>query len=194
MTLITQTPYNHLTVLTVQQFKDYVGDVPTGEDGDIDSAIADAVEDLEEHTGRSYAQRTYDLKLDGFSGIICLPKPPHVSVTSISYQDASDTTQTLTEDTDYFVYGLGDAEGLNDMGAYGAYIVPADSGWPTVRDRKYESVTIRFVAGYTTIPGKAQRGVKILVGNYFSQRGETNAPIPEQYYKTVFPLIVHSFA
>ena len=89
MSLITVTPYDHLTVLTVQQFKDFVHDVPTSEDNDIDAAIADAVEDLEKKTGRAYAQRTYDLKLDGFPSRICLPMPPCVSVTSISYPGRS---------------------------------------------------------------------------------------------------------
>ena len=106
--------------------------------------IPAARERCETATRRQMRVVTYDAKLDGFPAAaawIELPRPPLISVTSITYVDGDGTTQTW---------------------ASNQYVVDAPSGpkaargrispaygvtWPTTRDQM-NAVTIRFVAGY----------------------------------------------
>lgn len=93
---------------------------------------------------RPIASRMYDYTFDRHwpwrdrRHVIELPQPPLLSVRSISYVDASGTTQTLA--TNQYTVMTNRARGT---------IVPAyDVTWPEVRDQ-VEAITVRFVAGYT---------------------------------------------
>jgi uncharacterized phiE125 gp8 family phage protein len=57
----------------------------------------------ENFTGRSFAQKTYRLMLDGFpDGAIPLEMPPIESITAVEYVDADGVTQTMPN-TDYYL-------------------------------------------------------------------------------------------
>lgn len=188
-------------ILSLNDFKDFVVDMPDSENTEALLAVQSAVEDLEQHTGRSYGVRTYDLVLDKFPGddYICLPMPPLISVASVKYIDSSDVEQTLVLDTDYSVYGVGQ-EGFNTMGVYGGYIQYVSGvGWPADANvDKPEIVTIRFLAGYSTpgtIPALARMAARIRANKYYSFKGATyDEEADKLYWETIQPLIVHSFA
>jgi uncharacterized phiE125 gp8 family phage protein len=193
---VTDAVMNPDDVLKLSEFKAFVVDAPDSEDSEIQQAINSAVEDLEEDTGRAYGQRTYDLVLDSFPSVICLPKPPLVSVTSVKYIDSADVEQTLTVDTDYTVHGV-NVTGLNNRGEYGGYIKPSDNGWPSDVKDGSEVVTIRFVAGYASpnkVPSLAKQAARLRTGRYYSFKGDVyDSEVDQHYRNAISKLIVYSF-
>lgn len=80
---------------------------------------------------------------------IRIPRPPLISITSVSYVDQSGVTQTLAADQ-YFV----------SKKQYVGAIEPAYSViWPYVRPQS-EAITIRFVAGYGSNPGDVPEAIR----------------------------------
>jgi len=84
---------------------------------------------------------------NGSSYEIALPRSPLVSVTSVTYVDAADTTQTLSASTDYTVKsynGIGRIQLLNGK------------SWPSLVEGGAGVVTVVYVAGHgssaTAIP------------------------------------------
>ncbi len=182
-------------VLTLAEFKAFIGDAPDDIDADIQQAIDTAFEDVEGHTGRAYGSRQYDLVLDRFpSGNIYLPKPPLISVDDFDYIDSDGNPQSLSVTTDYTLHGVGVA-GLNNLRIYGGYIKPVN-GWPGVDDVD-EAITIRFTAGYAapnTVPAAAKRATRIRTGKYYAYKGDAyNEEVDRDYYNTIASLIVYSF-
>jgi uncharacterized phiE125 gp8 family phage protein len=122
--------------------------------------------------GRALMPQTWELRLDGFpTGVIRLPYPPLISVTSVEYDDTAGVEQTLTEGTDYRVFSGG--QGM-------AHIEPVyNTTWPIARCDT-ESVRVQYVAGYAAgetpaaIKAAIALGVKHLVStserNLYMQR------------------------
>lgn len=104
--------------------------------------IAAARQFVEGYTNRALVEQTWTMKLaewpcDGTRRRIDLPKPPLLSVTSISYVDTDGATQTLAADQ-YAVHA----------DAWGAYVVEAyGKTWPAVRCQD-DAITVVFFAGY----------------------------------------------
>ena len=88
-------------------------------------------------TKRVFMEQTWDYTLDGFAAVIKLPFGPVSSVTSITYYDTSNASQTLSAS----VYDA-------DLKSVVAKITTAEGySWPDTYER-YNAVTVRFVAGY----------------------------------------------
>lgn len=112
------------------------------QDAYILTLIEAAVDEIGRLTNRQLRTATYDLKLDAFPDWIELPKPPLASVTSITYIDTAGVTQTLAS-TKYQV----------DTTRSRGRILPAVSDvWPSTQADRINAVTVRFVAGYGTLP------------------------------------------
>lgn len=110
--------------------------------------IAAATAWVEKETNRALVTQTWAMRLDDFprcdgarGRYIELPKPPGVSVTSITYVDTAGTTQTLATDR-YAV--VADEWQPFVCEAYG-------TTWPTVRSQP-GAVTVTYVAGYDEVP------------------------------------------
>src|SRR5690606_5862993 len=72
------------------------------DDDYITSLINAAVEYIEQETGRDFFGRTWDLVLPGFPrGKIELPRPPLLSVDSVTYHDTANASQTL-DSSEYY--------------------------------------------------------------------------------------------
>lgn len=134
-------------VLTRDACKAALGITTAGQDAVIDAAIAAAVDLLDPSTGgwlgRALRPQTWELRLPDFplcNEEIRLPYPVLTSVTSIKYDDAEGTEQTLVAGTDYVVLG---ANGFT----YGSVAPAYNKNWPSAR-RTPESVRIRYVCGY----------------------------------------------
>jgi uncharacterized phiE125 gp8 family phage protein len=135
------------TVLSVAECKTMLGISTSDQDSQIDAAIAAAVSSLDPSFGgwldRALRPQTWELRLSEFPYCdeeIRLPFPVHTSVTSIKYDDAAGTEQTLVANTDYIVVGLNGHLSASVLPAYG-------KSWPSARCIA-DSVRIRYVCGY----------------------------------------------
>ena len=115
---------------------------------------------VEDYTGRTLSLQTYDYKIDDeLCGEILLPRPPLVSVTSVSYVDINGATQTLSPS----LYQV-------DTGILFGRIVPAyQATYPSVRVQP-NAVTVRFQAGYTQIPEPIRQAILLLVSHFYDNR------------------------
>lgn len=145
-------------------------------DGLLAGYIFSARRYVEEVTGRALMSQTWDYKIDycwpkvrvsnwGYVTGIDVPKPPLVSVSSITYVDTAGATQTLAS-SQYQVV----------TSQYVGSILPAyNVTWPQVRWQP-EAITVRFVAGYGSNPGDVpepiRQAIRFLVGHYFEHREE----------------------
>jgi len=128
--------------LTLTEAKAHLRVDATTDDTLITALIVVARQYAELLTGRAFVQRTLELLLPAFPlgrEEIELPMPPLQSVTSITYIDGDGTTQTVAA-ADYQV-DIYRAPGLVKP-AYGDF-------WPTLTRGDFNSVAIRYVAGYT---------------------------------------------
>ncbi len=110
------------------------------EDSLVNDLIATARQECEEYTRRQLLAATWELKLDSFpgnNGAIELPRPPLVSVASITYKDTAGATQTLSA-ASYVVDNVSEPGRVSP--AYGYY-------WPSVYGEA-NAVTITYVAGH----------------------------------------------
>lgn len=125
---------------------------------------------IEGETHRSIASKTYDYTIDygwpkrGCSDWIELPVSPLVSVSSITYVNENGATQTLASNQ-YRV--------LTNR-PRGVVIPAYDAVWPTVRYQP-ETITIRFVAGYSNVPNDLCTALLMLVAHWYENRETVNA-------------------
>lgn len=97
-----------------------------------------------------------------------LPKPPLVSVTSVTCYDAANVS-TVMPSSDYVVLAATSLPGA---------IQPASGAvWPATYCRD-DAVSIRFVAGYGTasaVPMRAKQAMRLLVAHWYDQREPATA-------------------
>jgi uncharacterized phiE125 gp8 family phage protein len=142
------------------------------EDGLLAGYLLAARRHCENHTGRVFATQTWEMKVDGGWPTvfdrptvsprqrIVLPNPPAQSVVSITYIDTTGTLQTLA--ANQYAFSKGDIFGFIEP-AYGV-------SWPPVRNQ-LETVTVRYVAGYTTdFPDTIRQAILLLVSHFNEHR------------------------
>lgn len=103
-------------------------------DSIINMLISGARESVERDTRRSLVSRVYDLYTPHFCSE--LPRPPLISVQSISYYDDGNTLQTLSPSIYYVQQSLVPRIALQD-----------GQSWPILFDRQ-DAVIVRYTAGY----------------------------------------------
>lgn len=160
-------------------------------------AIPAARKLVEELTGRSFINKTYDLKLDLFPTGKCpiyIPKNPLSSATSITYTDADAAVQTLATS----VYKVLTSREPGEIR------LKHGKTWPAVYDES-EVVTVRFVAGYgataASVAANAKAPMLLLINHWFENRsavGNVGAEI-ELSFRTLIESIkvgdeFHSYA
>ncbi len=120
---------------------------------------------FETETHRQLITATWKLRLTVFpAGEIVLPVSPLQSVTSITYVDNDDVTQTVSSD-DYDV----------DTKSTPGRIRPSSGNdWPSDSRGHTEDVIITFVAGYgdasSDVPDGITAAVKLLAAHWFENR------------------------
>lgn len=131
----------------------------TTEDAYLNSLIAVATEMVEQMVGRPIASQTWALAINGAVSKVYLPKLPVVSVSSIAYYDRDNASQTATV-SDFYLFTDEDK----------AWLEPKPNiSWPETYDRA-DSLTITFVAGYSTVPDNLRHAVLLMVSNFFENR------------------------
>jgi len=139
--------------------------------------IPTATEHLENETRRQYMLATYEMKLDGWwgSGVLSIPRPPLLSITSITYYDTDNAAQTLSAT----VYGVL-AKGADTP--FGGIYRKSGQSWPSLygQDHAFE-VVVRFTCGYSSsavletqraaVPAAARRAILMMVEDADGDRG-----------------------
>lgn len=153
--------------VTATEAKDALRIDTSTEDTEITRLITMARQEVEDKLRMQIVTATWDLFLDCFpTKGFDIEKPPVQSVTSITYQDSADATQTLATtvyDTDL-------------VSRPGRVRLAFGQSWPTTYD-KPNAVTCRFTTGYglptdspATIPETVKQLVILIVGREFDGR------------------------
>ena len=133
------------------------------DDGYIDSLTAAATAQLEHDADISIMAQTWQLRLDTFptgNEVITLDRPPVTSVTSVTYYDGDDASQTLAS-SNYSV---------DTSTSPGRIVLTLNNTWPTTRSQRPAAVLVTFVAGFSTVPTAAAHAIKILVSHWYEHR------------------------
>lgn len=93
---------------------------------------------------------------------ISLPKPPHISVDSITYYDADNVQQTLATDQYYVLLPYRQP----------ATVQPVTT-WPATYCRP-DAVQITFTAGFSTVPPALKHAILLLIAEWDRHRGDTS--------------------
>lgn len=141
------------------------------EDDLINDLITAARQRVEQETNRTLLQHTKTLTLDRWppSGMLLIPNPPLIAITSIAYVDTDGDSQTVTA-SDYIVDTNSEPGRVTE--AYGVV-------WPALREQ-IGAVTVTYTAGYVIdTPGKAKlaaergsslRAMYFLIGHWWRIR------------------------
>lgn len=143
---------------------DTSGSPPSHPDDSLVTALISAVrENAENYTGLKIAYATYEMRADNFEDLeINLETWPIVSITSVSYVDSSDESQTLSG-SDYTL----------DTFTRPGRLKPTGDFFPEAKE-----VTIRFMAGFTDgqspnpypIPKTIESAMLLMLGNLYDNR------------------------
>lgn len=167
---ITQTVAPTAEPLTLDEVKRYLRIDGTDDDVVIEALMLAAREDIEVWTGRTLLTTTYALRLSDFDWCtwygrhdwLTLPRPPLQSVTSITYLDSNNASQTL-------------ATTVYQVDAYsepGRITLKTGQSWPSTYTDSFNNVTVTYVAGWTlaTLPERVKMAMKLIIGDYYEHR------------------------
>lgn len=134
---------------------------------DIDELIGEkiraATEYLEEITWRTFLETTYTLSIDySFPAVIFLPRPPYVSLTSITYTDENGDSTVLASSKYEIKY-------LDEI----AIVQPVyNTSWPATRFER-DAISIIYKAGYgderREVPYQLRDAVSVLAAHLVRQ-------------------------
>lgn len=155
------------TPVSLAEAKLHLRVVGSGEDPLITALIQAATQHLDGWTGvlgRALVTQTWRQDFEGFCTKLRLPLGPVASITSISYFDDGNLTQTLP-DTAYTL--------LTD--ALGPYVtLKPDQSWPSSYGRA-DAVAVTYEAGVAAanVPAPLKAAILLMVGNLFENREAT---------------------
>lgn len=177
LTVVTPPATEPVTAADAQEHLDITGEATL-----LNALITAAREAAESYTRRAFITQTLRLNLDGFpskslgwwdgvrdgaigteqSRVLELPRPPLQSVSSVTYFDTSDASQTFAS-SNYVV--ITDCEP-------GVVQLKTTQAWP-VDLRSRNAVKIDFIAGYgaaTDVPMAIKRAILLEVASYYTRR------------------------
>lgn len=127
----------------------------------IDGVVAAATEYVEQASGKCLGAQTWEFKcaaLSGRSGFV-FPKTPLISVTSLTYFDKDNASQSLAVD-DFTVYSEEDH----------AWLVPdIGTNWPTMYARP-DALTVVAQFGFSSVPPNLRAAINLMAGHLFENR------------------------
>lgn len=153
--------------ISLAEAKAYLKVDHSDEDAVIQSMIEAVTDRTENYLGRALINTQFQWKLDCFpyGETLYVPKPPLVSIDSITYLASSDGGTTSWGSTYYNV----------DTFSLPGRLEPAyDEVWPTNVRTQNNAVTIKFTAGYgsvsTDVPESLRLGMKFMLGHVYENR------------------------
>lgn len=171
------------TPVTLTEAKAHLRVDGSDEDTLITSLIEAATSAVEEETGRALVTQTWDYSISQPSGAVALPLAPVASISSMSYYDTDDNSQSLTVG-DYYLF----------KGTDTACVEPKDNvDWPTTKDRP-DALTITFIAGQAAadVPQALKQAVLLLIAHWFENREPVGkmdaAPLAYDYLTAQYKL------
>lgn len=150
--------------VSVEEIKDHLRVLDHSEDDLISRYLKTAREYAESVTSRQFVTATKLWTLDEFpaTGVLFVPCPPLISVTSIKYYDSNDDLQTWSSD-EY------DVDARHQPGR----IMPGYSySWPTVRP-KMAAIEVAYQAGYgdpSDVPETFCEAIKLMTHHLWVSR------------------------
>lgn len=153
------------TPVSVAEVKTHLR-IDTSDEDTYLGVLIEAVTDFfEKYTKRDFITKTYRMWEHEFREGIEIRKSPNVTITSITYYDADNVSQTLSS----AVYTLTNA---NDFPVLGEAV---GQSWPTTYSRP-QAVTINFTCGYgassSSVPAAIRQAILIGVGALYVARGD----------------------
>lgn len=160
--------------ITVAELKMFARIDGSDEDTLLESFIEAARMAAERYLNRALIEQTVTLKMDFWPGeIIELPRPPLISITSVSTLDEDDTATAY--DSDYY-YAI-------TTGIKGKIILKQGVTAPQNTERDYGGFQIVYKVGYgdeaTDVPGMIREGIKLWATDIYENRVVRNEPPPE---------------
>jgi uncharacterized phiE125 gp8 family phage protein len=150
-------------VVSLTEMKAWLKIDGTDEDTLLSSLIASATAECEAYAGMSFITRTRTVKLTSFGGKdLILPYGPVTALTSITYSDEDDVSQTI----DSADYTLDSSSSLAK--------VRVTETWPYT-NRVLNNVTVTYVAGYANaaaVPEVIKTAIKKRVAFHYEHRGD----------------------
>lgn len=142
--------------VSLAEARDWIGGITgNARDAQISNAIVAARRWFESETGTQVMTATWEQRLDKFPDVIRLPRGPVQSITSITYNDTDDASQT---------YALADTD--QDLGGAVARIQPKSGNVWSSTIAGLNKVLVRYVSGYTTralVPEEIKEAIKMFV-------------------------------
>lgn len=138
------------------------------DDALVTALITAARESAEAYTGAAIVRQNYTLALDEFpSGAIALGTWPINSITSITYKDGNNVSQTVSA-SDYM---------LDNFAKPGQAALQPNKSWPATA-AVANAVTVTFNAGYTTgdspnpypLPRSIEQAMLLTIGHLYENR------------------------
>lgn len=115
---------------------------------------------------RAYLHQTLRLTLDAFprGDCIVLPRPPLVSISSITYYGTGGTANAMTASAYY----------ADTAGEPGRVCLAYGETWPHATLRPTNGVEVQYVAGYgsvqSVVPAEVRQAIKLIVGHMYEHR------------------------
>lgn len=154
--------------LTVAEARGHVRQDLMDDDAWLQDAIAAATEMVEGDTNRQLITAVSRLSLDGVpaQGWIDIPRPPLVSVSSLTYVDTNSVTQTWAA-TNYRV-----SAPAGPRCARGRITLASGISWPTLATVS-DALQVNFTHGYgaaSAVPAMLKQALKLLIAHWYDNR------------------------
>ena len=160
----TVAPADH--AVSLEQAKCMLRLPPDDSDEDVflETLIDAVTAEVENFLGRSIITQTWKYTLDCFPCMIQLPRPPLLSVASITYIDTDESSQTLSSSV-YQVDVLSDPARIMEA---------AGQSWPSTSGESLNAVTVTYTACYgadtTDTPANIQAAILMMVNDLYNNR------------------------
>lgn len=161
--------------VSVAEAKSHMGVTISADDTKIGLFITAARQYAEGQTRRAFIEQTWDYTLSKFPvGEIELPLKPVTSVSYVQYVDSTGATQSFAEtstspETPKWT--------LTTDGPRALVFPNYSLSWPDTRTHG-NAVTVRFVAGYATVPEDIKQALFLIVAHWYENREDSSfAPL-----------------
>jgi len=165
-----------LVPMTAADFREHGRVIQTAEDTIIEKYIQVARTYYEDVNDMTFLTTTWKAYWERFETPLIIPRPPYVTVTTLTYTNENGVETPITEGTDFVV----------DSKSMFATIKPYEGlSWPSdVEDDGYNAVTLTFVAGYTAatlIPEPWLQGLRLAVEVMYDRMGPYASAIDARF-------------